>query len=127
MVLDQQETFTGPAIALMAGPKLEYQSDQQAITKNGERRWVVQAAVSYRPDGQMPARAEVIEVGITGGQDPALTIMPGAQVQFTRLRCGISPPEKGENGRLRGGRPWFQADSVSAVNGHRAPVKVGES
>ena len=115
MVLDQQETFASPPLAMTAGPKLEFQSTAQAVTRDGEKKWVVSCAVTYRPEGQMPAQAEVISVGITGGDDPALTITPGMPVEFRRLRVGFSPPEAKEGGRVRGGKPYFLADSVRPV------------
>lgn len=120
IVIDQQETFEGPPIALAVGPKLEYQSDQQVITKNGERKWVVTCAVTYRPDGQMPAQVEVITVGITGGEDPSAVITVGMQIEFNRLRQGVSPVERTEKG-YRGGKPWYQASGVrpaAARNGN---------
>jgi len=116
MVIDQQETFASPPLAMSAGPKLEFQSTAQAVNRDGEKKWVVQAAVTYRPEGPMAAQAEVISVGITGGDDPALTVTPGTPVEFRRLRVGFSPPEAKEGGRVRGGRPYFLADGVRSVS-----------
>ena len=54
---------------MSAGPKLKFGSDQQDVTRDGERKWSVQVAVSYFADYGMRPQAEVIEVGLTG-EDP---------------------------------------------------------
>jgi hypothetical protein len=99
---------------MSAGPRLKFGTDQQDITRNGERKWSVQVAVSYFPDYGMRAVAEVIEVGLTG-EEPA--VQPGMAVQFDRLRVGATAPEKTEEGRVRGGRLYWQADAVRPFNG----------
>jgi hypothetical protein len=47
-------------------------------------------------------------------------IAPGTSVEFADLRCGVSAPEKRENGRVVGGKLWFQASAVRPV-GVRQP------
>jgi hypothetical protein len=115
VVIDQQQTFAGPPIALSVGPKLEFGSDSQQITKNGERRWVIQVACTYTADPGMKAAAEVIEVTITG-EDPSVSIAPGATVEFNVLRQGISAPER-RGDRVIGGKAWYSAQGVRALNG----------
>jgi len=111
ITVSQQETFSTPPLVMSAGPKLKFGSDQQDITRNGERKWSVQVAVSYFADYGMRPQAEVIEIGLTG-EDPTAAIQPGMPVQFDRLRCGVSAPEKTDEGRVRGGRLYWQADKV---------------
>jgi hypothetical protein len=113
VVIDQQQTFAGPPIALTTAPKLEFGTDTQAVTRDGERRWIVQVACTYAAEPGMRAQAEVIEVTING-EDPSLTIAPGAAVEFKQLRMGISAPER-RGDRVVGGKPWYSATGVRPV------------
>lgn len=113
ITVDQQATFSTPPLVMSVGPKLKFGSDQQDITRNGERKWSVQVAVSYVPEYGRSV-AEVIEVGMTGA-DPSGSVQPGMPVKFDRLRVGFSAPEiNGESGRIRGGKPFWQADGVQS-------------
>ena len=119
MRIDEAATFA--AVLLMAaGPKTEFGTDSQAISKSGERKWFAQVAVTYHPEYGMAAQSEVIQVTVTGGTDPALVLQPGTPVTFDGLRVGFSAPERGQGDRIRGGRPWFQAAGVRAVHGQRS-------
>ena len=125
ITVDQQSTFSTPPLVMSVGPRMKFGTDQQDITRNGERKWSVQVAVNYFADYGMRAQAEVIEVGLTG-ESPE--VQPGQPVQFDRLRCGVSAPEvDGESGRVRGGRLYWSADGVrpfsGSGNGH--PVTAG--
>jgi hypothetical protein len=127
ITVDQQATFSTPPLVMSVGPRLKFGTDQQDITRNGERKWSVQVAVSYFADYGMRPVAEVIEVGLTG-EDPGTVVQPGTAVQFDRLRAGVSAPEKTDEGRVRGGRIYWQADAVrpfSAANGNGRPVPAG--
>lgn len=115
ITVDQQSTFTAPPIAMAAGPRLKFGTDEQDITRDGERKWSIQCAVSYTPEPGMRAVAEVIEVVVTGGEDPSAAITPGTPVQFNRLRAGVSAPEKRDNGRIAGGRLYWMATGVRPV------------
>jgi hypothetical protein len=116
ITVDQQSTFATPPLVMSVGPRLKFGTDQQDITRNGERKWSVQVAVSYFPDYGMRAVAEVIEVGLTG-DDPSHAVQPGMPVQFDRLRVGATSPEKTDEGRVRGGRLFWQADAVRPFSG----------
>ena len=118
MRIDEAATFAA-CLLMAAGPKTEFGTDTQAISKTGERKWAVQAAVTYHPEYGMAAQSEVIQVTVTGGTDPALVLQPGTPVTFDGLRVGFSAPERGQGDRIRGGRPWFQASGVRAVHGQR--------
>jgi hypothetical protein len=118
-VIDQQETFAGPPIALTTAPKLEFGTATQAVTRDGEKRWVVQVACTYVTTPGMKAVAEVIEVGING-EDPSATIAPGTPVEFNQLRLGVSQVEKRDNGRVVGGKPWYQAAGVRPADARPA-------
>ena len=124
ITVDQQQTFASPPLVMSVGPKLKFGTDVQDVTRNGEKKYVVQVAVSYFADYGR-AQAEVIEIGLVG-TDPATTIQPGMPVQFDRLRCGVSAPEKTDEGRVRGGRLYWSADGVrpfsGSGNGHPVPA-----
>jgi hypothetical protein len=122
-------TATFQAVLLMAsGPKLKFGSTDQDISARGERKWDVQAAVTYHAEPGMKAVSEVIAVTVTGpGTDPCASIPPGTPIAFDRMRVGFSVPEARENGRgIRGGRPWYQANNVHAAHAHR-PAKADQA
>ncbi len=126
IVIDQQATFNAPPIVMSAGPKLKYGTDVQDVNRGGERKWIIQCAVSYFPDFGRSV-AEVIEIGLTG-EDPSAAIQPGMPVMFDRLRAGVTAPEvNSESGRVRGGRLYWQADGVRpfAGTGNGRPVPAG--
>ncbi len=113
LTIDTTATFQ--AVLLMAsGPKLKFGSTEQDISARGERKWDVQAAVTYFTEPGMKAVSEVISVTVTGpGTDPCASIAPGTPIVFDKMRVGFSPPEARDNGRgIRGGRPWYQASNV---------------
>ena len=117
LTIDTTATFQ--AVLLMAsGPKLKFGSTEQDISARGERKWEVQAAVTYHAEPGLKPVSEVIAVTVTGpGSDPCESIPPGTAIVFDRMRVGFSVPEARENGRgIRGGRPWYQAADV-----HPAP------
>ena len=126
IVVDQPSTFSTPPLVMSVGPRLKFGTDQQDVTRSGERKWSVQVAVSYFPDYGMRAVAEVIEVGLVGA-DPGVIVQPGMPVQFDRLRTGVTAPEKTDEGRVRGGRLYWSADAVHPFSGHGngRPAPVG--
>ena len=108
-------TATFQAVLLMAsGPKLKFGSTEQDISARGERKWEVQAAVTYHAEPGMKPVSEIIAVTVTGpGADPCASIPAGTAIVFDKMRVGFSVPEARENGRgIRGGRPWYQAADV---------------
>lgn len=124
ITVDQQSTFATPPLVMSVGPRLKFGTDVQDVTRDGEKKWSCQVAVTYFADYGMRAQAEVIEVGLIG---EVPTVQPGQPVQFDRLRCGVSAPEKTDQGRVRGGRLYWSADGVrpfsGSGNGH--PVTAG--
>src|SRR5260370_3828551 len=110
LTIDTSVTFQ--AVLLMAsGPKLKFGSTEQDISARGERKWDVQAAVTYFAEPGMKAVSEVISVTVTGpATDPCASITPGTPIVFDKMRVGFSAPEARENGRaIRGRRPWSPA------------------
>lgn len=110
----QQDTFSVPPIALAVVPRLKFGSTEQDISRDGEKKWTVQVAVTYVSEYGMKPVAEVIEVTVTG-EDPSEVITPGTPVEFNRLRVGVSAPEKRDNGRVVGGKLWWTAAGVRPV------------
>jgi hypothetical protein len=113
LTIDMPATFQ--AVLLMAsGPKLKFGSTEQDISARGERKWDVQAAVTFHAEPGMKPVSEVIGVTVTGpGTDPCASVAPGSPIVFDKMRVGFSVPEARENGRgIRGGRPWYQAANV---------------
>lgn len=124
ITVSQQDTFTAAPIVMAVAPKLEFGADTQQVTRDGEKKWTVQAAVSYVPEPGMKAQAEVIEVTVTGA-DPSAEIAPGTPVEFNRLRVGVSAPEQRQRqdggSRVVGGKLYWMAAGVRpAANGRAA-------
>jgi hypothetical protein len=120
LTIDIAATFQ--AVLLMAsGPKLKFGSTEQDISARGERKWDVQAAVTYHAEPGMKPVSEVIAVTVTGPPaDPCGSIAPGTAIVFDKMRVGFSPPEARENGRgIRGGRPWYAAANVRSSGSSR--------
>lgn len=121
-VVSTRETFTG-ALLMASGPKLRFQTTEQDVSATGERKWEIQTVLSWAAEYGMSPVVEVVKVTMVGGTNPAEGITPGTAVEFDGFRVGISSPERTEKG-VRGGRPWYQASGVRAVNG-RPPGKEG--
>jgi hypothetical protein len=121
LTVDTAATFQ--TVLLMAsGPKLKFGSTEQDISARGERKWDVQAAVTFHAEPGMKPVSEVIAVTVTGpGSDPCASIPSGSPIVFDKMRVGFSVPEARENGRgIRGGRPWYQASGVQQAHPSRA-------
>jgi hypothetical protein len=120
--IDTAQTFT--ACMLMAtGPRLKFGSSEQDVSAAGEKKWEVQAAVSFIPEYGMKAQSDILSVTVTG-TDPGQGINPGSPIELVNLRVGIVAPEKADNGKVRGGKPYWQASGIRVVNGHRPPAKA---
>jgi hypothetical protein len=129
LTIDQAATF---AAALFMGctQKMKFQSSEPDMSATGERKWSCQIAVTYHPEYGMKPVSEVLTVSVTSGTDPGVGIMLGTSVEFDALKCGFSAPERGQNDRIRGGRPFYMASGVRATsgqNGHRQPVQAAKS
>src|SRR5215472_17759040 len=107
---------------MASGAKLKFGSAEQDISARGERKWDVQASVTYHAEPGLKPVSEVIAVTVTGpANDPCASIAPGTPIVFDKMRVGFSVPEARENGRgIRGGRPWYQASNVHQQPQQRA-------
>jgi hypothetical protein len=112
--IDTAGTFA-TAILMASAAKAEFgQPGQQAVSASGERKWQTDLAVTFHANqpGMRPV-SEVISVTITGPPtDPAAGIPVGALVELDDFRVGWTAPESRENGRVRGGRPWYSAAGI---------------
>jgi hypothetical protein len=116
IVIDSGATFAA-MLLLSAAPKTRFGTDEPDISKDGERKYSCEVAVTFRPDSGMRAVSEVVTVTVTGGADPSTAIAPGTPVEFDRLRLGVSSPERRDNGRISGGKPFYMASGIRAAHG----------
>jgi hypothetical protein len=119
ITVDQPATFAAQLL-MSSGRKVKYGTQGEVATNAaGVPQWTCEVAVSYRTAPGERAVSEVISVTLTRADDPFTGIHSGAAIQFDGLRAGLSAPESTESGRIRGGRLWWQADGLRAVNGSR--------
>ncbi len=121
--IDTGRTFA--ALVLMsAGPRTKYQSAEQDTTADGRPKWQLEVAATWLAEPGRRAVSDVISVVIPAAADPAAGLAVPCAIALDGLRMGVSAPEAREGGRVWGGKPWWQAEAVHAVNGHRPPVKA---
>jgi hypothetical protein len=115
VTVDCKNTFSG-AIFLAATAKTIFGTDQPDIAKDGQRKYSADVAVTYLADPGRKPVSEVISVSLMGA-DPSAAITPGSAVEFDRLRCSVSSPEKREgSNRISGGRLFYMADGVRSAS-----------
>lgn len=125
-VIDTGATFATSPLLMSAMPKIKYGSAEQDVSASGERKWEIQLAVTFHPSGPgMRPVSEVISVTITGPPtNPGEHIQPGTAIDLEGFRVGWSAPETAGNGRVRGGKPWYQAtglrSSLASGRAHKA-------
>jgi hypothetical protein len=125
-VIDQPATFATLPLLMGCGPKTKFGGTEQDVSATGERKWEVQAAVSFQPSspGMRPV-SEVITVTVTGpATNPGDGIPVGSPIALEGFRVGWSAPEAQEGGRIRGGRPWYQATGLRAAQDRLRPGKA---
>lgn len=112
VTVDLRSTFA--AMILMGiGEKMQFGTAIPETTRDGERKYTAEVAVTYHAEGVMKPVSEVISVTITGGDHGAILGIPvGSLVSVDRLRCGVSAPEKREDGRVRGGKLYWMASGI---------------
>jgi hypothetical protein len=116
LTIDAGKTFA-TMLVMGISQKLKFGTDDPDISVSGEKKWTAETAVSYLAEPGMRAVSEVISVTVTGGDNLATSITPGTPVEFTDLRCGVSAPEKRENGRIAGGRLYWMASGIRPAHG----------
>jgi hypothetical protein len=110
-LLVDPSTFQSAIVMAVAPKEVFGQPGVQDKNSAGVLKWQAAVAVSYVPDpaGGMTAQSEVLQITITSNTDPGANCPLGTQVTLDQLRVGLSPPEKRDNGSIRGGRLWFSA------------------
>ena len=115
ITVDCKNTFAA-AIFLAATAKTIFGTDQPDISKDGQRKYSADVAVTYLADPGRKPVSEVISVSLMGA-DPSAMITPGQPVEFDRLRCSVSSPEKREgSNRISGGRLFYMADGLRSAS-----------
>lgn len=111
LTVDCKNTFAA-AIFLAATAKTIFGTDQPDIAQDGSRKYSADCAITYLADPGRKPVSEVISISLMGA-DPSATIPAGSQVEFDRLRCSVSSPEKREgSNRISGGRLFYMADGL---------------
>jgi hypothetical protein len=107
--VDHPNTFAA-AFLMSASPKPKFgdPTGAQEAAADGQPKWLAEVAVTFLSQGAMKPISEVLTVTITGA-NPATSIQVGSPVLFDGLRVGVNPPEKRDNGTIRGGRLWYSA------------------
>jgi hypothetical protein len=95
-------------------PKTDRDTGVQYTSKDGsERKWTAQVVAS------LPSRwdagrsdSDVLSVTVTCSDDPTGLVHEGDPVEFKDLTVSAMPPEMGDTGRIRGGKPFYQANGI---------------
>jgi hypothetical protein len=126
ITIDARNTYAA-AIFMGATAKTIYGTDEPDISRDGQRKYAADVAVTYLAEPGRKPVSEVISVSILG-TDPAASVPAGSAVEFDRLRCGVSQAERNDRGGVRGGRLYFMADgirSAASPNGSRPLASSG--
>lgn len=112
VTVDLRSTFA-TMILMGVAVRMKFGTEVPEVSATGERKYTAELAVTYHAEHGMKPVSEVISVTITGGDHGAiLGIAPGSVVGLDRLRCGVSAPEKRDDGRVRGGRLYWMATGI---------------
>jgi hypothetical protein len=118
--VDSGRTFSH-CLLLQSGPKIKFGTQGEPdVAADGQRKWRVQVAATFTAEPGRQPFSDLLDVTILGGADPAQGIPAGTPVEFEGLIVSTMPAEAGENGRVRGGKPWHMAKAVRAANGRPA-------
>jgi hypothetical protein len=114
LTVNTQQTFA-TMLLMSAAQKLKFGTTEPDISATGEKKHTCEVAVTYLAEQGMRPVSEVITITVTGGDN--ITIPPGTPVEFASLRCGVSQPEKRDNGRIAGGKLYWMASGIRPVMG----------
>jgi hypothetical protein len=109
-VINHTETFAA-ALLMSTAPKPKFGEDRQDVAADGQPKWLAEVAVTFTAANGMKPISEVLTVTVTGA-DPGKSVQVGSPVIFDGLRVGVNPPEKRDNGTIRGGRLWYSAAGI---------------
>ena len=111
--VNTEATFTA-CVLISSGPKAKFgAADQQETNAQGMPKWLVEVAVTFTPGvpGMKPV-SELVSVTITAPVNPADGFAVGTAITFQDFRVGLNAAERGENGRIRGGKLWYNAAAI---------------
>jgi hypothetical protein len=118
--IDTARTFAA-LVAMGSGPRTKFGSAEQDTTDDGRLKWTVNVAATWLAEpGRRPV-SDVIDITVIAPTDPASSLTVPCAVEIEGLRMGVSAPQARDGGRVSGGRPWWTADAIRVVNGHRPP------
>jgi len=120
-VIDQAATFA-TALLMGAQPKPNFggHTGAQETSADGTPKWLMGIAVTFTQQSENIAPvSEVLTITVTSSRNPGENVPVGSPVVLEGLRVGISPPEKRDNGTIRGGRLWYSATGARPVMQHR--------
>jgi hypothetical protein len=112
-VIDYNQTFAA-ALLMSTAPKPKFGEDRQDVAADGQPKWLAEVAVTFTGANGMKPVSEVLTITVTGA-DPGKSVQPGSPVIFDGLRVGVNPPEKRDNGTIRGGRLWYSASGIRSA------------
>lgn len=121
LTVNAAQTFA-TMLLMSAAQKTKFGTDEPDISKTGEKKWTVELAVTYLAENGMRPVSEVITCTVTGGD--SITIAPGSMVEFDSLRCGVSTPEKRDNGRIAGGKLYWMGSGIRPATSYRSSAKA---
>jgi hypothetical protein len=120
-VVDHGQTFSTVVLMSVTAKDKFGAPGVQDISAEGVPKWVAQAAVTFTAQNGMAPVSEVLTVTITTLGNPADGMTLPAAAVLDGLRCGVSAPEKRDNGSIRGGRLWYSATGIRPA--HARQVK----
>lgn len=109
LTINAKQTFA-TMLLMSAAPKLKFGTSEPDVSAIGEKKFTVEAAVTYLAEGNMRQVSEVITITVTGGD--SITLPPGTPIEFDSLRCGVSTPEMRDTGRIAGGKLYWMASGI---------------
>jgi hypothetical protein len=111
-VIDQGATFS-TAVLMSTAPKDRFGSPGvQDTSAEGVPKWLAEVAVTFTANGGLKPVSDVLTVSVTARANPSDGLQLPAPVAFEGLRVGVNPPEKRDNGSIRGGRLWYAATGL---------------
>jgi len=117
VAVDTAKTFS-VLIFMGVEPKADFNTGEHQRNAAGVLKWGVSIAAQTIPfNGQRPS-AETLSVTIAAQKDPAEGLTPGSPVELADLRAGVMDPESRGDGKIRGGRLFWQASAIRPVKSH---------
>jgi hypothetical protein len=111
VAVDTASTFS-VLIFMGSEPKADFNTGEHQRNAAGLLKWGVTVAAQTIPANGQRSSAETLSVTIAADSDPGAGLAPGTPVVLEDLRAGVMDPEQRGEGKIRGGRMFFQASGV---------------